>query len=256
MFCAVRALDRHQLAVCRRGRARRTGPPGRSAARPGPGRASGGSRTGTARRRARRTQHLLPVRVSGRMGTSSGARSADPDVLLADVLQLQHGGAQRRRPPARSDPQDDLLQPDPGRPAPRRGGQLRPALARHGQRWADVQDDPVERRAAARRELGERLAHGGQRLQPHPRQQRQRHDLPGLVAHRGQVPHLGDREQPRVRRVVVRDAAEQLARPRPNAAAAARSSPAATAPGAWRSSGAGCGTSAPRRTRRPRAGGT
>ena len=53
-------------------------------------------------------------------------------------------------------------------------------------------------------------SHGGERLGQHPLEQRQRDDTPFVVAHRGQVPHFDDREQPLVLRVVVGDTAEHV----------------------------------------------
>ena len=87
--------------------------------------------------------------------------------------------------------------------------QLRPVPARHRPRWTDVEHDPVGGGPVAFREAGERLAHGGQRQQAHEFQPGIA-DPAGRVGDRDQVAYLGEREQPVVGRVVVRDAVEQV----------------------------------------------
>ena len=90
---------------------------------------------------------------------------------------------------------------------------------------------------AGRARLGR--AHRLERLAHHPLELGQRGDAAVLVAHRREVADLGERDQPLVALVLVRDGAEQVDVGRRGQPLERRSSPAARAPSARPSSGAG-----------------
>ena len=206
-------LDRHEPAVARRGRARRT------------------RRAGTGRRRASRAggehPHELvgvdeaalgePQRPSAR--TPRAARSARPPAPRG-APRSGGPGASRGTPrsPAARRPATGTRPwiVTPSRPEPlgrgrvaarrRRGGRSS-ETSRTGQTWRITRLPwrrwPGGRRAWTRADRAERL-------EQHPLELGQLHDAPGGVAHRRQVAHLGDHEEPLVPRVALRDRPEEV----------------------------------------------
>ena len=128
-------------------------------------------------------------------------------------------------------------------------------LRRQLDRGPDVQQDPVPLRAAARLAVGLEAADALERRHEHALELGQRRHSPVGVAHRREVAHLGEREQPLVLRVRRAPRRGTGTRPRPTAAAPARRRRGAPARGGGTSSGAGRGARRPRPAR-PASGGT
>ena len=146
----------------------------------------------------------------------------------------------------------DHLEAEPGARAREAADDLARLARRELHRRPGVEQQPVPVQALARRPAGLHGAHRLERLAHHPLELRQRGDAAGLVADRREVAHLGERDEPLVARVLVRDGAEQvdvLGRGQP---LERRTRAAATRPSARPSSGACRARSGPRRTRRRR----
>ena len=102
----------------------------------------------------------------------------------------------------------------------------------------DVEQQAVPQQALARAAAGLHRAHRLERLPHRALELRDRRDRAGLVAHRRQVAHLGQRDEPLVARVLARRRRGRGAPRARRAGARARSSRAARSPSARPSSGA------------------
>ena len=179
-----------------------------------------------ARLRALRGQHLDDLR---RVQAAAAARGDDPLGALVERLQrlvrrvaeldgdAAAGGAEDAQRAVALDAvlaharaELDHLEAEPGA----RAREAADDLARLGRgevhRRPGVEQQPVPVQALARRPARLDGAHRLERLAHHPLELGQRGDAAGLVADRREVAHLGERDQPLVARVRVRDGAEQV----------------------------------------------
>ena len=179
-----------------------------------------------ARLRALRGQHLDDLRG---MQAAAAARGDDPLGALVERLQrlvrrvaeldgdAAAGGAEDAQRAVALDAvlaharaELDHLEAEPGARAREAADDLAGLGRGEVHRRPGVEQQPVPVQALARRPARLDGAHRLERLAHHPLELGQRGDAAGLVADRREVAHLGERDQPLVARVRVRDGAEQV----------------------------------------------
>ena len=158
-----------------------------------------------------RPAQFLPVLSQDRHGLPGKRPEPHGNRLFGEVLDVQDGVAAFAGGRIRhADPQRDLLQAQAG-------GQRRQPVRHTAQGlrgdipWrAHVEDHPAARRPTVRRPLAEHVADIGERLGKHRLQMRESDDPVGRITGGAEIPHLGDRHQALVLRVLPGDGVEKV----------------------------------------------